>query len=411
MARKNYFMLFLLLTSLLVLSACVPGLIPVSGLSDQELAGTALVRTVEAQQTQAVVDELIMRLTQVAEDKQATGTAENLPTATQTATNTQPAPTATLTATNTPTATSIPPTPTPLPPTATPIPCYKVQFLSDVTVPDGTDFTGGTGFVKTWRLKNIGSCTWTSDFDLIFVSGNAMSAPAVVDMNSSVNPGQTVDVSVSMTAPSSEGTYIGYWKLRSANGVVFGWGADSASSFWVKIDVVKDEEVLDPDTAINFAEHYDLAIWKSTTRTLSINGPSNDYTNGSISYSSAPVLEKGYQDDEPALIMIPSDGSGGMISGEYPAVNVKSGDHFAALIGCTDKMDDCDVMFQLNYKADGGSIQSLGSWTETYDGSHTRIDIDLSSLAGKSVRFILQIQNNGSSKEDRVFWLNPHIVR
>ena len=403
----------MLLTSLLALSACIPGFIPVSGLSDQELAGTALVRTVEAQQTQAVVNELILRLTEVAEQKQATETAANQPTATQIPANTQPAPTTTQTPTNTATATNIPPTPTPLPPTATliPIPCYKVQFISDVSVPDGTDFTGGTGFVKTWRLKNIGSCTWTSDFDLVFISGNGMSAPAVVDMNSSVTPGQTVDVSVSMIAPSSEGSYTGYWKLRSANGIIFGWGSDSASSFWVKIDVVKDAEVLDPETAINFAKHYDLAIWKSTIKTLSIYGPANDYANGSISYSSAPVLENGYQDDEPALIMIPSDGSGGMISGEYPAVNVKSGDHFAGLIGCTDKMDDCDVMFQLNYKADGGPIQSLGSWTETYDGSYTHIDVDLSSLAGKSVRFILQVQNNGSSKEDRVFWLNPHIAR
>ena len=74
-------------------------------------------------------------------------------------------PTATPTATTAPTNTPVPPTPTPVPPTATPtpIPCNWAQFVEDVSVKDGTVFTPDSLFTKTWRLKNIGTCTWTDD--------------------------------------------------------------------------------------------------------------------------------------------------------------------------------------------------------------------------------------------------------
>jgi hypothetical protein len=60
-----------------------------------------------------------------------------------------------------PSLTPVVPTSTP-PPTLTPVPCDRAAFVADVTVPDGTNFAPGTTFVKTWRLKNNGSCTWTT---------------------------------------------------------------------------------------------------------------------------------------------------------------------------------------------------------------------------------------------------------
>ncbi|MDP2777641.1 MAG: NBR1-Ig-like domain-containing protein, partial [Anaerolineales bacterium] len=92
--------------------------------------------------------------------------------------------------------------------------CYWAQFIADVTIPDGTNFTAGTAFTKTWRLKNIGSCAWnSSDVSLIFVSGERMGAPTSVALPTTVNPGQTVDISVNMTAPSAAGHYFGYYKF------------------------------------------------------------------------------------------------------------------------------------------------------------------------------------------------------
>ncbi len=135
-----------------------------------------------------------------------------------------------------------PPTPTvTLTPTITQttIPCDRASFVSDVTIPDGEELEPNESFTKTWRLKNNGSCTWTSSYTLIFDSGDSMSGPASKQLTSgSVAPGATMDLSVNLTAPSSPGTYKGYWKLRNGSGVNFGIGTGGTNPFWVEIEVV-----------------------------------------------------------------------------------------------------------------------------------------------------------------------------
>jgi hypothetical protein len=135
--------------------------------------------------------------------------------------------TATLVPSNTPTVTQ------------TPIPCNWAQFVADITYPDDTEVTVNSGFVKTWRLKNVGSCTWTSGYQLVFSSGDQMGAANSLSLTSgSVPPGGTVDVSVSLTAPGSEGTYKGYFKIKAPDGSIFGIGAAANGSFWVQIKAV-----------------------------------------------------------------------------------------------------------------------------------------------------------------------------
>ena len=147
------------------------------------------------------------------------------------------------------------PSPTPKPtftplPTATEIPCDRAVFVTDVTVPDGSDYSPGDVFTKTWRLKNTGSCTWTSGYDLVFVSGDQMGAPAATQLTSgTVGTNQNLDVSVQLTAPGSEGGYKGYFKLRNPQGVIFGIGATGSVAFWVEIEVLGPPE---PDFTVSF---------------------------------------------------------------------------------------------------------------------------------------------------------------
>ena len=132
-----------------------------------------------------------------------------------------------------------PPTFTPPPPTVTPVPCNKAEFIADVTVPDGSDVPVFETFTKTWRLRNVGTCTWTSDYRVVFDHGDQMLAPASAPLSGgSVAPGSSVDVSVPMEAPGTPGTYKGYWKLRDAGGVLFGVGASGNVAFWVEIESV-----------------------------------------------------------------------------------------------------------------------------------------------------------------------------
>ena len=99
--------------------------------------------------------------------------------------------------------------------------CNKAKFVTDVTVPDATVFLPGENFTKTWRVKNIGTCTWTSDYDLVFVSGEQMSGASPQPMLGSVAPGDTVDISVNLTAPTESGNYVSSWQIRNNKNVLF----------------------------------------------------------------------------------------------------------------------------------------------------------------------------------------------
>jgi hypothetical protein len=154
------------------------------------------------------------------------------------AAQTQYAPTQTpLPPTAIPTSTPIPATNTPLP-TATAVTyCDWVSFVKDVTVPDGTAFEPGDIFTKTWRLKNRGTCTWTPDYMLVYTSGSQMGGTTAVRLPSYVAPGQTVDVSVTLTAPNTAGKFVGYWMLRNPSGTLFGYGDKANQAFYVEIKV------------------------------------------------------------------------------------------------------------------------------------------------------------------------------
>ena len=144
---------------------------------------------------------------------------------------------------NSPTSTPVPVTPTPLPATNTPVAtaisyCDWAAFIKDVTIPDGTSFSPGEVFTKTWRLQNRGTCTWTPDYDIVFYSGAQMSG-TTMQVPGYVAPGQSVDVAVTFTAPSTPGHYVGYWILRNASGMLFGTGGWADEAFYVDI-YVKD---------------------------------------------------------------------------------------------------------------------------------------------------------------------------
>jgi len=99
--------------------------------------------------------------------------------------------------------------------------CDEALFVDDVTIPDGTVLEPNETFTKTWRLKNVGICSWTSSYALIFSSGEAMDGPATQALTGNVNSNQTVDISVDLKAPATDGDYKGYWKLLNASGEFF----------------------------------------------------------------------------------------------------------------------------------------------------------------------------------------------
>lgn len=195
--RASNRLTILLLVGMLFLTACnLPTTAP-TPTSDPNAVFTAAARTVEARLTEA-----------------APLTTPTLPL--------PPSPTATR---------------TPLPPTPTPL-CDLAQFVQDVTVPDGTVLLPGEKFTKTWRLRNMGTCTWNSSYSLVFDSGDALGGVSTQSLKGNVSPGQEIDISIELTAPPTNGTYRGYWRLRAPNGayipVLSGY---QGNSFFVDIKV------------------------------------------------------------------------------------------------------------------------------------------------------------------------------
>jgi peptidoglycan hydrolase-like protein with peptidoglycan-binding domain len=126
-------------------------------------------------------------------------------------------------------------TPPPTASTSSSPDCNRASFVADVTVPDDTTFFVEKSFTKTWRLKNAGTCTWSSAYQLVFDSGERMNGPESKPLTTgTVAPGETIDVSVDLVAPALAGTYKSNWKIKDDKGEIF---ALSTGPFWVQIKV------------------------------------------------------------------------------------------------------------------------------------------------------------------------------
>jgi photosystem II stability/assembly factor-like uncharacterized protein len=316
-----------------------------------------------------------------------------------------PAPPATLTALPplTPTATPI----TPPPPTAGPAGCDRASFVTDVTVQDGTVFAPGSAFTKTWRLKNTGSCIWTTAYKLVYYSGEQMSAPTTVNLPWGAVHDQTVDISVNMVAPSTAGAYRGFWILANAGGKFFGIGPNASDPVWVDINVAGDSPA--NATSYDFLANACSAEWKSGAGTLPCPGTNGDARGFVLSLNPAR-LEDGSA-NTPGLLTVPQNRFNGYIQGFYPTFTVQPGDHFKSNVGCEYGSANCYVNFRLDYMAANGYIGTFWQWHEVSDGKSYLADVDLTPLAGRSVRFILTMLATGTATNDRAVWAEPRIVR
>jgi len=359
---------------------------------------TMAAATISARFTQAAFDALAGQLTQMAP-------TAGLPTPQTPLASSTPIPTNTPIATFTPPATAVPPTAT-----AIPIPCNAAKYIADVTIPDWSTLYGGEAFVKTWQVKNVGTCSWTKDYHIYFADGKKLDAPSSVAFPKTVNPGETVNLSVPMVAPSEKGSYTGSWLLEAANGVDFGVGYDFSVPLTVNIKVEVLPAAKDPDTRYDMVKEMCSASWRTNAGDIGCPSAKIDTDKGSITRSYSPVIAGGYKDDEGALYTVPAKGGDGMIQGKFPKIKIKAGDRFRALLICADQAKKCSVTYEVLYDVSGSEEGgSLGTWNIDYSNSK-QVDIDLGSLADKEVYLLLKVISKGDSTDDVALWMAPRVT-
>ena len=104
------------------------------------------------------------------------------------------------------------------------VPCNDLSIdraTVDVTIIDGTQMTPGQEFVKTWKIKNIGTCAWGEGYGLIYLYGERMNGQPI-PLGVVVQVGQEVEVSINLKAPEKAGNYISAWQMSAPSGVPFG---------------------------------------------------------------------------------------------------------------------------------------------------------------------------------------------
>jgi hypothetical protein len=285
--------------------------------------------------------------------------------------------------------------------------------VEDVNYPDNSEVALGANFVKTWRLKNNGTCTWNSGYALVFVRGDSMGGAASLQFTTgTVAPGQSIDVSVNLIAPTSAGTYQGYWMLRNASGVLFGVGADAKSEFWVKIKAIK----VDPTSTatpkatlgIDFVSSGPSAQWRNNNGTIPWGDPAEDDAGVVVSVDNFKLENnKTYNH---VLATYPPFITDGFVRGTYASYTVQSGDRFRALLGFRADCGTGKVRFQVLYR-EGENEVAIAEWLKICDGNLLTIDQDLTSLVGKTVQFILTAKAEGSWSDDKAVWVNPRVER
>lgn len=292
--------------------------------------------------------------------------------------------------------------------------CYNAATFvpSGETYRDGTKVAPGSTFNKTWVVRNTGTCTWTS-YSMVYVGtgGDPFGATSPVTIPGSYPPGSLVTLTVPMTAPTTPGVYRSNWMLSDGS-TNFGVGWGGRTPVYVKLNVVAP-----PAVKYDFAAKASSAIWTSGTTSSSSPVPFGNMPgsiDGSAISGSTFKLEDG---STPAnSILVSADkyphSAPHFIQAIYSGVPVSSGDRFQATVGC-ETSANCWVSFSLQFQySSGGTIYTLGTFLEKNEGLTRKVDINLNSLAGKNVDFILRAYNYRypAGEGAGAIWGDPVIV-
>jgi hypothetical protein len=97
----------------------------------------------------------------------------------------------------------------------------QLQFLTDLSIPDGTQVTPGFQLDKQWQVKNTGSCNWGDGYTLRLIAGPEMGAVSPQSLIPARSGSEAV-INIQFTAPGEPDRYRSAWQAFSPDGQPFG---------------------------------------------------------------------------------------------------------------------------------------------------------------------------------------------
>jgi hypothetical protein len=123
-----------------------------------------------------------------------------------------------------PTATAtLPPTETISPEKATQTAsCSDIlKYISDLTIPDGTEVAPRATMDKRWEVENAGTCNWDANYRIKRISGDVMGVTEEMALYPALS-GTMATIRILFTAPDDPGIHRSAWQAVNPQGQPFG---------------------------------------------------------------------------------------------------------------------------------------------------------------------------------------------
>ena len=161
--------------------------------------------------------------------------------------------------------------------------CIVSAELVGESPPDETLLSPGEYFWKTWTIRNTGTCTWNTSYNLVFWDGDLMGGLTSYPLSEIVAPEETFDIPIYLQAPAAEGIATGYWRFQAPWGEYFGVGAQNLS-FYVQVNVSEADKLKYEVTSVTYKLDREpqtgcpLNVRYTVTAFVTTNGPTDfDY--------------------------------------------------------------------------------------------------------------------------------------
>eukprot|EP00339_Tiarina_fusa_P013619 CAMPEP_0117016302 /NCGR_PEP_ID=MMETSP0472-20121206/12868_1 /TAXON_ID=693140 ORGANISM="Tiarina fusus, Strain LIS" /NCGR_SAMPLE_ID=MMETSP0472 /ASSEMBLY_ACC=CAM_ASM_000603 /LENGTH=422 /DNA_ID=CAMNT_0004720307 /DNA_START=6 /DNA_END=1274 /DNA_ORIENTATION=- len=126
-------------------------------------------------------------------------------------------------------------------------PGLHATFVKDVTFEDGSVVAPGVVFRKIWRFTNTGAESWPVGTTLVAADTQEV-ASAPFALTSPVPFGQSIDVSLDISAPTVPGRYVTFFRLSAPS---FGGFSPFGHQVWADFTVEKiEDDVVVVDTPV-----------------------------------------------------------------------------------------------------------------------------------------------------------------